>query len=756
MRRILIAVALLAAVLAAGPAARAQTPASAGQSTAQSQAAPTDAQTRRDLDLLISILRDDARRRALIERLEAERNAQPPASGAETASNGTAPPPESAPPSKSETVVLSLSQRVRDVSESALKLAASLAEFPQMVANAIADLRNPDVRSQRFDAFWRMIAALTAGLALEALASAVLSGVRRRFEASAPGTIVGRTAALFARALVEAAPVAVFVATALILLPALATPPRARLAAILLIYAHALVRSALILARILVAPGTPALRLVPASDETAEYLYIWIRRLAIVAIYGTAASNAANLLGLSSFARLAALKVVGTIVALLLIVFILQNRSAVAQAITRGGGEWLTGVRRPIADVWHILVILYVVGLFGVWLLNVPGGFEYLGRASVSTVVIVLGAWLLIAGMKRAVTGAFRLSPDINRRFPELEARANRYLPVLREALRAVVWLFAFLLALSAWGVDSLDWLSSRTGTQVMGSAIAIVVVVIVALVIWESFTLVLERYSTRLVAEGAGGARARTLLPLFRTTALIVLSVMAGLVVLTEVGVNITPLLAGAGVVGLAVGFGSQKLVQDVINGVFMLVENTLSVGDVVDLGGDHAGVVEAISIRTIRLRDLSGFVHTVPFSEVHTVKNMTRDFAQALFDVQVAYREDVDRVIEAIHATDAELRQDETLAQHLLAPLEMMGLDRFENSSVVVRARIATVAGKQWDVTRAFNRLLKRRFDQLGIEIPYPHRTIYFGEDTKHAAPPVRVQVEGGGKDRGGTGTN
>jgi small conductance mechanosensitive channel len=225
----------------------------------------------------------------------------------------------------------------------------------------------------------------------------------------------------------------------------------------------------------------------------------------------------------------------------------------------------------------------------------------------------------------------------------------------------------------------------------------------------------------------------------------MVALTVMAALTVLSELGIDIGPLLAGAGVVGLAVGFGAQTLVKDIITGLFILLEDSISVGDVVDVAG-HSGIVETLTIRTIRLRDVRGTVHTVPFSEVSTVKNLTKDFSYALMEIGVAYRESVDDVIEVIQDVGKNIRADATYANSILDDIQVQGLDRFDDSAVVIRARIKTKPLQQWSVRRALNKALKRRFDELGIEMPFPHQTTYFGENKSGAAPsaPVRLVRE------------
>jgi small conductance mechanosensitive channel len=201
----------------------------------------------------------------------------------------------------------------------------------------------------------------------------------------------------------------------------------------------------------------------------------------------------------------------------------------------------------------------------------------------------------------------------------------------------------------------------------------------------------------------------------------------MVTLIVLSEMGVNIAPLLAGAGVVGVAIGFGSQALVKDVITGLFILIEDTLAVGDVVDVGKGHSGVVESITVRTIRLRDGSGTLHTIPFSEVSTVNNMTRDFAYFVANVAVSYREDPDRAMAVLKEVGAELAAAPEWHPFIVEPLEVIGVDKLENTGMVIQARIKTVPLKQWAVGREFNRRLKKAFDEAGVEMPYNLQPTY-----------------------------
>jgi len=179
---------------------------------------------------------------------------------------------------------------------------------------------------------------------------------------------------------------------------------------------------------------------------------------------------------------------------------------------------------------------------------------------------------------------------------------------------------------------------------------------------------------------------------------------------------------------------------VKDIITGLFILIEDHIAVGDVVKVGA-HAGVVETLSLRTIKLRDIAGVVHVVPFSEVTTLENMTKDFSRYVFEVGVAYREDTDHVTDVLRVLGEDLMADPAFAGDILEPLEVLGVDSFGDNAVIIKARITTVPLKQWRIGREFNRRMKKRFDELGIEIPFPRRTIYFGEDKSGNAPPARI---------------
>ncbi len=497
------------------------------------------------------------------------------------------------------------------------------------------------------------------------------------------------------------------------------------------------------------APATPNLRMAAITDRTAIYCIIWWRRLINIAVYGYFFCQAALLLGLPEVGYQALVKVLGLIVVALLIVLILQNKITFATWV-RSGGEhkrWRAFflVAYRVADFWHILAILYV--LAGGMLAAALGlnGFLFFLKSSAASIAIVWAMGFALIGIQKAVDRGFRLRATVDERYPGMQERVNRYLPVARIILQLFVIALAIIMVAEAWNVDVFNWLASDTGGLIIGRLISIAAIALVALAIWEVASSVIDRYLSATDEEGTQkerGQRARTLLPLARNTLRIVIGVVALLMILTEIGIDVTPILAGVGVIGLAIGFGAQTLVKDVITGIFILLENSLAVGDVVSVAGS-TGVVETISIRSIRLRDLQGNVHTIPYSSASTVTNMTKEYSHYLIEAGVAYREDYDEVAEILREVGEDLRADPEFGADILEPITIMGLDRFEDSAVIVRARLKTTAGQQWGIGREYNRRLKTAFDARGIEMPFPHQTIYFGEDKEGRAPPAFISL-------------
>lgn len=233
---------------------------------------------------------------------------------------------------------------------------------------------------------------------------------------------------------------------------------------------------------------------------------------------------------------------------------------------------------------------------------------------------------------------------------------------------------------------------------------------------------------------------RAATIGGIIRRGIKVALWVIAGVMVLREFNFDVAPLLTGAGIIGLALGFGAQHLVRDVITGLLMLLENQISVNDIAIVNGT-GGLVEEINLRTTVLRGLDGTIHVFPNGAITSLSNMTREFSYYVFDVGVAYKEDTDRVVSVLRDVAADLQQTDGYDASILEPLEVLGVDQLADSAVVIKARIKTMPAKQWEVGREMNRRIKRRFDEERIEIPFPHRSFHFGA----ASPPLKLQIDG-----------
>lgn len=229
---------------------------------------------------------------------------------------------------------------------------------------------------------------------------------------------------------------------------------------------------------------------------------------------------------------------------------------------------------------------------------------------------------------------------------------------------------------------------------------------------------------------------RVDTIGRVFRYVSAVAIGAIATMLVLSELGISIAPILGAAGVVGLAIGFGAQSLVKDFFAGFFILVENQVRLGDVVEIAG-KSGLVEEVTLRYVRLRDYDGNVHFVPNGEITIVSNFTLDFAHAVIDLRVAWREDLDQALEVMRATADALRADPAFASRILDPVEMVGVERWEESAVILRCRFKVVPIEQWNVKREYLRRIKRAFDEAGIEIPYPHLRLYAGADRNGQAP-------------------
>jgi small conductance mechanosensitive channel len=718
-----------------------------GASVAVAQEAADSGVSDAEVDALVRTLEDPDRRAKLIEQLKLLKSAQEAEAPTSLVADGLG------------AVLLSaLSDQVEEVSRGFAAVGTVVLAAPDALLDLVQQAGEPATRQRWLEIAVKLAIVLGAALIAKWLAERLLARPRRAVESRGGDSLWVKIPMLGLRGIIEFLPIVAFYVVANAVLPLTDPRPATSLVALTIINANVIARAVRALAALVLCPAAPALRLPRMSDESANYAYIWVSRLTAVSVYGYFFAEAALLLGLPPSVYELLLRAIGLFVGGMVIVVILQNRTMVA--------DWLRGrvveagsaagdpsveakasgignLRQRLADVWHVLAIVYVVATYGIWALDVPGGFEFLLRGTVLTAVVLGLLRLLLGLVQRGVARGFALSGELRARYPRLEGRANRYLPVFERLIRAVLYLLAALWLLEIWGVDSFGWLASEFGRRLTGSLVTIAVIIVVTALLLEIMDAIIERYLAPKDSFGrvvVRSARVRTLLPLIRNAFRVVLGVMVTLIVLSELGINIAPLLAGAGVVGLAIGFGAQTLVKDVITGFFILAEDAVSVGDVVEISG-ATGVVEAMTIRSIRLRDGMGSVHTIPFSAVAMVKNLTKDFSYAQLDVAVAYDSDIDAVADMMREVAQGLRKDERFRWSILDDLEVMGLDKFTQAALTLLARIKTQPGQQWSVMREFNRRLKRLFDERGVEIPLSQRPIQI------IAPPEPEKPQGDG---------
>ncbi|MGE0251855.1 MAG: mechanosensitive ion channel family protein [Dongiaceae bacterium] len=339
-------------------------------------------------------------------------------------------------------------------------------------------------------------------------------------------------------------------------------------------------------------------------------------------------------------------------------------------------------------------------------------------------------AWFLLhQGEKRII----RLIVGIKKRYTITHHRFERYVRIFYLSVLFLIGVAVLSALADIW--FSREFLGAipdkvQQGLGFLGKQ---ALTILVFVFIWEGIATSLE---LRFKNAGVGRkARLRTVMPFIRTVSFMILAALYGLSLLQALNIDILPLLAGAGVVGVALGFGAQTLVKDFLVSIGIIFEDIVKIGDVVRIGS-YAGLVENITLRYIQLRGLDGVVSTIPFSEVKIIENLTKDFSYYVFDISVAYHSDIEKVLEVITLTGENIYQDKNFQPLILEKLEILGVDRFADSAIIIKARIKTLPIQQWNVGREFNKRLKQAFDQHGIEIPFPQRVVHMRSSEKTEA--------------------
>ncbi|HLQ84958.1 MAG TPA: mechanosensitive ion channel domain-containing protein [Salinisphaeraceae bacterium] len=489
-----------------------------------------------------------------------------------------------------------------------------------------------------------------------------------------------------------------------------------------------------------------SLRLLPMSSAIAGWWSVRLRWFVsvvgyslLVAVPIISAQLSPALGSVVSFVIMAAAYVYALVV-------IIRNRKLLGQRLLHAAGRssiaFFAVLLQLLAHLWLPLAVIYLTILFVGSQVDPAGVLPFMLAATLQTLIAAAIAMGLSGLLSLLIDKRIPLPARTRQRLPNLEARLNAYIPAYLKIARGLILLGFILVAAHIWRLfDLYGWLASPGGSHALSVVIHVLIILAVALLLWLVLTSLLEH---RLGAGPRGGppsARQQTLMQIIRNALAITVITMTAMVILSQIGVDIGPLIAGAGVIGLAVGFGAQTLVADVISGVFIQIENALNTGDWVDMAG-VSGTVERLTIRSVALRGLDGTLHVVPFSSASIVSNYNRGFGYHVTAYRIAYREDIDEAIRQLRAAFEDLQADDAVRANLLEDISIPGVTALAENAVEIRVMIKTRPGSQWATGRAYNRLVKMRFDAAGIEIPTAQRTLYFGRDKDGWSPPLRVR--------------
>ncbi len=726
----------LLAFLAAAPAG-AQLPSIPGMpsATAEEPAAETgvDAEGRASLDDLISILEDEATRARLIESLRAM--AYQPAAPEEDAG---ATDMETAPASVPAALAVYTRTGVEGLQMGMAAVANIANEATHLIAGTEA-INFPAVIAAILPVLAVAVAVFAAYFGLSFAVRPALDWLASRARPKAP---VLRLTLLAGGLLISALKILLSgVAGHIAAIVFYAGPPN---------FAQALFLNAFVITGLIqvalsafVAPYHPPLRMTPFSDGQARY---WYKRLAfIILALGYTFLFLAPIVEANSNVRAGnAVRFIVVVVTYLTTVWmIVHNRYPVGERLQRaamhGARDFQSRVNYLLGYVWWLLALGYVSALLILWLLSPRDGFQFMALASLYSLAAITLGGLVITILSKIILKGIKVPQVTKDRLPLLEGRVNTFVPTLLTLARVIVIILVFGTILESWRIVEFSaWAQTAWGQRLVGGAIGALIILSIAFGVY----LVLSSWVEYRLNPNYGtvpSPREKTLLALFRNAFTVILAVITLMLVLSQIGLDIAPLLAGAGVVGLAIGFGAQKLVQDIITGAFIQIENVMNEGDVVQVGA-ISGVVEKLTIRSVSLRSLDGTYHLIPFSAADQVSNMTKDFSNFVADVEVAYREDTDEVRAAMEEAFARLRQTDQ-AENILADFEFLGVEMLNPSSIQVRGRVRTLPGKQWGVGRVYKSLIKKVLDERRIEIPFPQTTVWFGTGKDGSAPPMRI---------------
>ena len=636
----------------------------------------------------------------------------------------------------------SLSKRIIGAGASTVSL---VSKTPEALGKAKVFLSQRQNRSN----FLRLLGTVAGGILIVLIVGYLLRRCLSRIEERMKG-LLSKVPMGLVQIIMRVIPYLIVLLSLFILFKVLPSFPLGQSIVLLFFTVLLFYRVAIELFRILLSPDDERIRIFPLKDENANYFWVWVLRFARYTLFYFMVTRILFVVEIApqSFLFIRGLLLIGF--PLLISAFIMQVAREIRaryENSEKNSDSSKCDKKRTLGLVvryWQIFVIAYAWATFLFLIVRYEKGFSYLFFATIKTAITILAVFLALAVRDFLFKKLFTINERVKERFPGLEERTNRHIRIIRKVFGFIIVIIGLGVIAHVWGIPVSAFVASKFGSLIIIRTITIAITVGVVVFVIETSQFL----SNYLIKTKKGKKKKeptqkiKTLLPMINTAIRIAAGFVGGIVILDQLGVNTTPILAGAGIVGLAVGFGSQTLVKDLINGLFILFEESIRVGDYVN-AGKEGGIVEAVGLRTVKLRDVSGNVHVIPNSSIDTITNMSKEFSRVVIDIGVAYKEDVDEVMEILREIGENMRNDSEYQKDILEPLEVFGLQSFEDSAVIIRARLTTKPLKQWGLKREFNRRVKKAFDERGIEIPFPHRTIYLGELKEGSAAPLNVQI-------------
>jgi small-conductance mechanosensitive channel len=502
-----------------------------------------------------------------------------------------------------------------------------------------------------------------------------------------------------------------------------------RLLVLTVIGAAVLLRLTVLGSRFLLEPRAPALRLLPFGDGAARRIHSGVLQIAVLYLVGIFPAFLLLRLG----ASVETAQAIGLLIGALLLASTIATLWAVRHdvgAMIRGPGE-ASPLARLVAEIWPVLATAYLLPVYLAAVLDALAGRAPEGKGILSLLLLIalpMVDLLLTRALHAAMSARAARTAATAHRAPS--AVAATYEPVLRKAIHIVVAVTGVLMLAGLWGIDFMRLAERGLGEQIAGQLFEVGIILLVAYLLWELAKTVVAHLSER---EGMPAARTDdemgaavasrlgTLLPLIRGTLRVTILVVAVLSVLAALGINVLPLLAGAGVVGVAIGFGSQTLVRDIVSGAFFLADDAFRVGEYIEVG-ESKGTVEQIRLRSLFLRHHRGAINVLPYGEIRRLRNQSRDWVIDKMTIGITYDSDLEKARKLIKKIGQELAADPELAPKTIEPLKMQGVEQFGDFAIQIRMKMKTLPGEQFVIRRKAFAMIKKAFDENGIKFAFP----------------------------------